>query len=228
MVDVIYDACSNGGLFVASIDLYPTKLAEAAHLLLPAAHPGEMNLTSMNGERRLRLSEKFMDPPGEAKPDCLIAAHIANTIKAMYQKDGNAEMVKRFSGFDWKTEEDAFNDGFRRAGQPGAGPIDSQGGDTGNLATYERLRDGGQQRRAVADQGVQGRQADRHRDALHWTASSTPRTARPKFKPSPWPGLPKTVADQKAKYKFWINNGRVNEVWQTGYHDQYNAFVRGR
>ena len=29
-------------------------------------------------------------------------------------------MVKRFSGFDWKTEEDAFNDGFRRAGQPGA------------------------------------------------------------------------------------------------------------
>ena len=48
------------------------------------------------------------------------------------------------------------------------------------------------------------------------------------FKPSPWPGLPKTVADQKAKYKFWINNGRVNEVWQTAYHDKYNSFVRDR
>ena len=36
------------------------------------------------------------------------------------------------------------------------------------------------------------------------------------------------VANQKAKHKFWINNGRVNEVWQTGYHDQYNDFVRGR
>ena len=44
-----------------------------------------MNLTSMNGERRLRLSEKFMSPPGVAKPDCLIAADIANAIKARYE-----------------------------------------------------------------------------------------------------------------------------------------------
>ena len=34
------------------------------------------------------------------------------------------------------------------------------------------------------------------------------------FKPAPWPGLPKPVQAQKDKYKFWINNGRVNEVWQ--------------
>ena len=47
-------------------------------------------------------------------------------------------MAKRFAGFDWKTEEDAFNDGFRRAGTAGAPPIDSQGGDTGHLATYDR------------------------------------------------------------------------------------------
>src|SRR5512143_1402208 len=49
-----------------------------------------------------------------------------------------------------------------------------------------------------------------------------------KFMPSPWPGLPKPVADLKAKHRFWINNGRVNEVWQTGYHNKYNAFVRTR
>ena len=224
LVNVIYDACSNGGLFVASIDLYPTKLVEAAHMLLPAAHPGEMNLTSMNGERRLRLSEKFMDPPGEARPDCLIAADIANTIKAMYQKAGNADMVKRFSGFDWKTEEDAFNDGFRRAGQPGVGPIDSQGGDTGHLATYERLR-------AAGNNGVQlpikeytnGKLVGT--EMLYTDGKFSTADGKAEFKPAPWPGLPRTVADQKAKYKFWINNGRVNEVWQTGYHDKYNAFV---
>jgi arsenite oxidase large subunit len=227
LVDVIYDACKNGGLFVASIDLYPTKLAEAAHMLLPAAHPGEANLTSMNGERRLRLSEKFMDPPGEAKPDCLIAADIANTVKALYQKEGNAEMAKRFSGFEWKTEEDAFNDGFRRAGQPGVGPIDSQGGDTGNLATYERLR-------AAGNNGVQlpikeyknGKLVGT--EMLYTDGKFSTADGKAEFKPAPWPGLPKTVADQKAKYKFWINNGRVNEVWQTGYHDKYNAFVRER
>jgi arsenite oxidase large subunit len=227
LVEVIYDACKNGGLFVASIDLYPTKLAEAAHMLLPAAHPGEMNLTSMNGERRIRLSEKFMDPPGEARPDCLIAADIANTVKALYQKAGNAEMVKRFSGFDWKTEEDAFNDGFRQAGQPGAGPIDSQGGDTGHLATYERLR-------AAGNNGVQlpikeyknGKLIGT--EMLYTDGKFGTGDGKAQFKPAPWPGLPKTVADQKAKYKFWINNGRVNEVWQTGYHDKYNAFVRER
>ena len=93
MVDIIYDATSKGGLFVTSINLYPTKLSEAAHLMLPAAHPGEMNLTSMNGERRMRLSEKFMDAPGDALPDCLIAAKAANTLKAclLYTSDAADE-----------------------------------------------------------------------------------------------------------------------------------------
>ena len=36
------------------------------------------------------------------------------------------------------------------------------------------------------------------------------------------------VADQKAKHRFWINNGRANEVWQTAYHDQYYGFVKDR
>ncbi|MBU6290859.1 MAG: arsenate reductase (azurin) large subunit [Burkholderiales bacterium] len=227
MVDIIYEATNRGGLFVASINLYPTKLAEAAHLMLPSAHPGEMNLTSMNGERRLRLSQKFMDAPGEALPDCLIAAKVANTIKAMYQAEGKADMVKRFSGFDWKTEEDAFNDGFRRAGQPGAGPIDSQGGDTGHMATYELLRAAGTNGVQLPIQRVEGKKlvgtpmiyADNKFDTDDGKAH---------FKPSTWKGLPDKVEGQKSKHRFWINNGRANEVWQTAYHDQYNEFVKGR
>ncbi|MBA4742889.1 MAG: arsenate reductase (azurin) large subunit [Azoarcus sp.] len=228
LVDVIYNACKyQGGMYVAAINLYPTTLAEEAHLLLPAAHPGEMNLTSMNGERRLRLSERFMDPPGSAKPDCLIAADIANTLKAMYERDGNAEMAKRFAGFDWKTEEDAFNDGFRRAGQPGVEPIDSQGGPTGHLATYALLRKAGNNGvqlpiREVRDARLIGTEmlyADNRFDTEDGKAH---------FKPAPYNGLPEMVAEQKAKHRFWINGGRANEVWQTAYHDQYNAFVRER
>ncbi len=30
------------------------------------------------------------------------------------------------------------------------------------------------------------------------------------------------------KYRFWINNGRVNEVWQIGCHNKHDAFVRDR
>ncbi|KDP84389.1 arsenate reductase (azurin) large subunit [Cupriavidus basilensis] len=227
MADVIYEATRKGGLFVTSINLYPTKLAEAAHIMLPATHPGEMNLTSMNGERRMRLSERFMDPPGSAIPDCLIAARIANTLKAMYEKEGNATMAKRYEGFAWKSEEDAFNDGFRQVGQPGVGPIDSQGGPTGNLATYERLH-------AMGNNGVQlpikeytnGKLIGT--EMLYTDGKFDTKDGKAEFKPSPWPGLPKTVADQKAKHKFWINNGRTNEVWQTAYHDQYNEFVKGR
>ena len=32
----------------------------------------------------------------------------------------------------------------------------------------------------------------------------------------------------ESEAQFWINNGRVNEVWQTAYHDMYNEFVRSR
>ena len=227
LAEVIYDATTKGGLFVASINLYPTKLAQAAHLMLPAAHPGEMNLTSMNGERRLRLSEKFMDAPGSALPDCLIAARIANALKAQYTAAGNAAMAKRFEGFEWRTEEDAFNDGFRRAGQPGVGPIDSQGGDTGNLATYERLRVAGTNGVQMPIKSYTGGKLV-GTEMLYTDGKFDTKDGRAEFKPAPWPGLPKPVADQKAKHKYWINNGRANEVWQTAYHNQYDPHVRGR
>ena len=228
MIDIIYDACKNkGGIFLVGINLYPTTLAEAAHMLLPAAHPGEMNLTSMNGERRLRLSEKFMDPPGSAKADCMIAADIANTLKALYLRDGKADMAKRFEGFEWKTEEDAFNDGFRRAGRPGVGPIDSQGGDTGYLATYPLLRKAGNNGVQLPIKRVEGDKLIGTEMAYSDGKFDT-KDGKAEFKPAPWNGLPKTVADQKAKHKFWINNGRVNEVWQSAYHDQYNSQVMGR
>ncbi|QGA50925.1 arsenate reductase (azurin) large subunit [Pseudomonas brassicacearum] len=227
-VDAVYDAVKNkGGLFVANINLYPTKLAEAAHVMFPAAHPGEINLTSMNGERRMRLSQKFMDPPGSAKADCLIAAAIANTLRQMYTDEGNLDMAARFAGFDWKSEEDAFNDGFRMAGQPGAGPIDSQGGTTGHLVTYERLK-------AMGNNGVQ-LPTQAYRDGkligtemLYTDYKFDTPDGKAEFKQAAWPGLPEPVAQQKAKHPFWINSGRINEVWQTLYHDQYNDFVRRR
>lgn len=102
----------------------------------------------MNGERRVRLSQKFIDPPGEAKPNCIIAAMVANKIRSPYQAQGNTAIAQRFAGFDWKTEEDAFDNGFRQAGRPGVAPIASQGDDTGYMATYELLR-------AAGNNGVQ-------------------------------------------------------------------------
>ncbi len=223
LAEVIYDAVAHrGGLFLTVIDIYRTAFARHAHLVLPATVPGEMNLTSMNGERRMRLSERFIDPPGEARPDCLIAAGIANAIKGLYEQAGNAAMAKRFAGFDWTSEADAFEDGFRHPEG-----IDSQGGGTGNLVTYERLR-------AMGNSGVQLPVKEYKDGKLVGTEMiyadnrfSTP-DGKARFKPAPWPGLPGPVQAQKDKYRFWVNNGRLNHIWQTAYNDVHVAFRRDR
>ncbi|MDO8273822.1 MAG: arsenate reductase (azurin) large subunit [Gammaproteobacteria bacterium] len=213
LIDIIYDAVTTkGGLFVVSIDIYPKPFGEAGHMMLPATVPGEMNLTSMNGERRMRLSEKFMDAPGSAKPDCLIAAAIANALKALYEQDGNSTMAARFAGFDWRSEEDAFMDGFNNN--------DSE------LVTYERLR-------ALGNNGVQLPVTGLENGLLvgtevTYTERFDSEDGRAKFQPSPWNGLLPEAQQQKDKYPFWVNNGRVNELWQTLYNDEHVEFRTSR
>ncbi|MFN3981644.1 MAG: molybdopterin dinucleotide binding domain-containing protein, partial [Caldilinea sp.] len=36
------------------------------------------------------------------------------------------------------------------------------------------------------------------------------------------------VEEQKDKFKFWINNGRTNHMWQTAYHDRFIPFANDR
>jgi arsenite oxidase large subunit len=128
MVKAVVDAIKKGGLFAVNMDIVPTMIGEACHVVLPAATSGEMNLTSMNGERRMRLTERYMDPPGQAMPDCLIAARIANHMERVFRQMGKAEIADKFKGFDWKTEEDAFMDGYAKH---------EKGGE---FVTYARLR----------------------------------------------------------------------------------------
>jgi arsenite oxidase large subunit len=128
MVKAIMDAIKQGGLFAVDVDIVPTQIGQACHVWLPAATSGEMNLTSMNGERRMRLTERYMDPPGQAMPDCLIAARIANNMERVMREQGKAQQADQFKGFDWKTEEDAFMDGYHQH---------EKGGE---FVTYARLR----------------------------------------------------------------------------------------
>ncbi len=39
-------------------------------------------------------------------------------------------------------------------------------------------------------------------------------------------GLPQIVEAQRASYRFLVNNGRTNHIWQTAYHDRHLAFRR--
>lgn len=127
-VDAIMEAIRAGGLFAVDVDIVPTKIGQACHVWLPAATSGEMNLTSMNGERRMRLTERYMDPPGQAMPDCLIAARVANHLERVFREAGDGAIADQFKGFDWQTEEDAFMDGYHQH---------EKGGE---FVTYARLR----------------------------------------------------------------------------------------
>lgn len=215
-VEAIINAIRRGGLFSVDVDLFPTQIGESAHVMLPAATAGEMNLTSMNGERRLRLTEKYMDAPGESMPDCLIAARLANHLEASFRKAGNDSYADQFKGYDWETEEDAFMDGYHK----------HAGG--GEHVTYDRLR-------AAGTNGVQepcvgyenGKLMGTKR--LYTDGKFGTSDGKAHFMPSVWRGLQaKGREAQKAAYPFLINNGRKNMIWQNAFYDVRTPFARER
>jgi arsenite oxidase large subunit len=215
-VDAIMGAIRQGGLFSVDVDIVPTKIGQAAHVILPAATAGEMNLTSMNGERRMRLTQRYMDPPGQSMPDCLIVAGLAQALERSWRAAGKNDIADKFKGYDWKTEEDAFMDGYHQ----------HAGG--GEFVTYERLiamGTNGFQEPAVAftDGKIVGTKR------LFADGKFNGKDGKAIFMATQWRGLqaPGKQAE-KDKFTFLINNGRANHVWQSAYLDQQNDFVMDR
>ncbi|MGM0533710.1 MAG: arsenate reductase (azurin) large subunit [Campylobacterota bacterium] len=223
LAEIIYRATKSGGLFVVDADIYPNQATERAHVVFPAATTMEMNLTSISGERRLRLSQKVMDAPGTAKPDCLIAAGIANAMKEEYRKEGNETMAKRFEGFEWESEEDAFNDGF--AGQ--GAKMASQGGPTGTLASYKLLEKAGNNGVQLPIVKKDGNKLLGSR-MLYTDGKFGTDSGRAIFKPTPQPAMPDEVARQQKRYTYWVNTGRINEIWQSNFHTGRLEFTNNR
>ncbi|MGV6820526.1 MAG: arsenate reductase (azurin) large subunit [Parvularcula sp.] len=216
LVNAIVDAVNAGGLFVVDVDIIHSKIGQDAHVILPACEASEMNLTSMNGERRLRLSEKYMDPYGNSKPDCLIAAGLAQNMERVLRAMGDEPYADQFKGFDWTSEEDAFMDGYHSANPD---------------VTYDRLR-------AMGNNGVQepvlgyenGRLVGTKR--LYEDGKFTRHGREDKkalFCASAWRGWQASgKAKEQETYRFWVNNGRANIFWQNLFLDQSNEFVMER
>jgi anaerobic selenocysteine-containing dehydrogenase len=57
------------GLFTVVQDLFPTETAQWADVVLPAATWGEKTGCFTNADRTVHLSDKAVDPPGQARPD---------------------------------------------------------------------------------------------------------------------------------------------------------------
>ena len=215
-VEAIVAAVNAGGIFVVDMDIIHSQIGQNAHVILPACESNEMNLTSMNGERRLRLSERYMDPFGNSRPDCLIAAGIAQNMERVLREMGNDAYADQFRGYDWETEEDAFMDGYNQ-GNP--------------EVTYARLR-------AMGNNGVQEPVVGFENGQL----VGTPRLyadgrfdrhgredRKALFCAAQWRGY---AAEGKAReaenHDFFINNVRANIFWQNQFLDQDNDFIQDR
>lgn len=215
----IVEALKAGGMFILTQDIYMTASARYAHLVLPAAQWGEMNLTSINGERRLRLYQRFMDPPGAAIPDWMIMARFARRLRALYLQDRNPLKANRFLDFDWKGDEDVFIHARYQFKGDGSDAMEGYAGVTYDL--LRRLGNNGIQTPTQIVNGVPVGSVRLHEDGRFFTASGRARFIPA---PQPWPGYAAQVTRQRARYPFWVNNGRSNHIWQTLYHHQLIPF----
>ena len=201
----------NGGMVLIAQDIYPNLTTQMADLVLPAAAWGEMNGTRINGERRARLYEKFMDPPGEAKADWWIIAQIARRMG--------------FGGFGWTSDEAVFTELAPNA-QYDASAITLYAAANGK-SPYEVLRalpNGIQLPAKIKDGALIGT------PRLFENRQFNTKTGKAMFIASDWEGLPQQVYASLAPQsdEFWVLNGRVNELWQTMYTHKRVPYIRDR
>ncbi|WP_148616084.1 molybdopterin oxidoreductase family protein [Nocardioides rubriscoriae] len=107
----IREVLSADTCFVVVQDLFLTETAELADVVLPAAGWGEKTGCFTNVNRTVHLSEKAVEPPGEARSDLDIFVAYADAM-GFTDKDGNPLI-------SWRTPQEAF-DAWRAvtAGRP--------------------------------------------------------------------------------------------------------------
>jgi ferredoxin-nitrate reductase len=112
-------------LFVVASDAFLTETAQLADVVLPAAIWGEKTGTYTNADRTVHISDKAIDPPGEARSDFAMFVDYAQRM-GFADREGNPLL-------SFSTPEQAFEE-FKRvsAGRP----CDYSG------LTYDKLRGG--------------------------------------------------------------------------------------
>jgi len=113
-------------LFVVVTDAFLTETAHLADVVLPAAIWAEKTGTFTNHDRTVHLSEKAVEPPGQARTDMDIFIDYADRL-GLTDRDG-APLVK------WRTPEECFQ-AFRQVTR--GRPCDYGG------FSYQKLRDSG-------------------------------------------------------------------------------------
>ena len=209
-----------------------TQLETATRILFSRQRPGvKKTFMRANGERRLRLYNKFYDAPGEAKPDWWIIAELAKRMG--------------FDGFDWKDSNDVaeesarFSRGSRkdfnmikvaahREGKTLHQKLDEFGtdgiqgpvfmNDDGSLTGTKRLHD---TTRSLAETGPAAGNLF-NKKLTHFNTQ----TGRCNIQKSPWSLFSDYWEWMKPKGdELWCTSGRTNERWQSGFDDRRRPYI---
>lgn len=232
VIQTLKDRMDSGGMVVVNQDIYLRDPigSKFSDIIFPAATWGEEDFVRANGERRIRLYSKFYDAPGEAKPDWWI-------ISQLGQRMG-------FDGFDWKDsnqvceESSRFSRGNRKAyhmikvaahkegktlheklrelGTTGIQGPTFYNYETGELLGSERLHNTECTPEKMAKEGrTQGANMV-NKKMTHFNSQ----TGRVNIQKHPWSLYSDYWEWMKPKGdELWHTNGRINEVWQSGFDD---------
>jgi len=83
--------------FLVVQDIFLTETAEFADVILPASSYFEKTGTFTNTDRRVQLSQKVLEPPGEAWEDWKIICEISNRVGLPMQYASTAEVFEEFA-----------------------------------------------------------------------------------------------------------------------------------
>lgn len=246
----------SGGMVVINQDIYlrdpiGTRYSD---IIFPAATWGEEDFMRAQGERRLRLYSKFMDAPGDAKPDWWIIAQLAKRMGLAGKGDFDwknsnevAEETARFSrkgrkAYNMvlvaaKAEGKTLHQKMRELGTDGIqGPTFYV---NGKLFGSKRLHD-----TTLADRI--GKNNGDSQDPANYISSITElvqganilgkkttgfntQTGKINIQKFPW----SITGDQWEWFKprgdeLWMANGRQNEIWQSKFDDFRRPYIMQR
>jgi len=245
IIDTLKKRADSGGMVVINQDIYLRDPigAKFADIVFPAATWGEVDFMRANGERRLRLYQKFNDAPGQAKPDWWIVGQLAKRMG--------------FDGFDWETSNDVaeeasrFSRGSRKDfhmikvaahaegktlhqklreyGTEGIqGPV-FYNYDTKELVGTKRLHDTEMTAETLAKKGLADGPQGQNVLKKQLTGFNS-QTGKVNLQKHPWDLFSDFYAWLQPKEdELWFSNGRVNEIWQSGFDDvERRAYVQQR
>ncbi|MBI1906527.1 MAG: arsenate reductase (azurin) large subunit [Rhodocyclales bacterium] len=230
----------SGGMVMVDSDIYPVRPigTDFADIVLPAATWGEDNFTRCNSERRLRLYSRFYDAPGEARPDWWAVQQFA--LKMGFGADG---------GYQWKDSNDVFEEAARFGrngvlnyhplvvkakgqGQKGHELLRTLG--TNGIQTPIRVKNGeliGTQR--LHDPSNEWEDIEGVEVKRKWLYAFNTHSGKAILLNSPWgfkgwSQFYKAIQPRAEKGEIWVTNGRVNEMWQSGFDDLRKPYLAQR